>query len=105
MIMAAQADSQIDAAEQNNIVAQLQPLDQNEADYLRTEFSRRHDVHAFVHAVPQGMEYEVYQVSLMGMNLDTQSEATYMRELASCLRIDPQVCNQIHARVGAPMIY
>ena len=83
MIMAAQADGKIDAAEQENIILQLQPLDRAEADYLRREFGRRHDVHAFVHAVPRGMEYEVYQVSLMSMNLDTLHEANYLRELAS----------------------
>ncbi len=105
MIMASQADGQIDTAEQDNIVQQLQPLDQNEVTWLRREFNTRHDVHSFVHAIPQGMEYEVYQVSLMAMNLDTQNEAAYLRDLAQCLRIDPQVCNQIHARVGAPVLY
>ncbi|MGB7343814.1 MAG: DUF533 domain-containing protein [Pirellulaceae bacterium] len=105
MIMAAQADGKLDQAEQDNIIAQLQPLDQNESDFLRREFRRRHDVHDFVHKVPAGMEYEVYQVSLMGMHLDTQAEANYLRALAECLRIQPQVCNQMHQRVGAPLLY
>lgn len=105
MIMAAQADGQIDAAEQDRILQQLQPLDQREVDWLRREFGRRHDVHDFAHAIPHGMEYEVYQVSLMAMDLDTRHEADYLRALAQCLRIDPQVCNQIHHRCGAPNLF
>ncbi len=105
MIMAAQADGKLDAAEQDNIIQQLQPLDRAESDFLRREFGRRHDVHEFVHDVPAGMEYEVYQVSLMAMHLDTKHEADYMRALAECLRIQPQVVNQIHQRIGAPLLY
>ena len=105
MIMASQADGKIDAAEQDRIIGELHPLDRAESDYLRREFGRRHDVHAFVHALPQGMEYEVYQISLMTINLDTRAEANYLRELAKCLRIDPQVCNQIHYRCGAPPLF
>jgi hypothetical protein len=105
MIMAAQADGKLDAAEQDRIVQQLQPLDRAESDFLRRAFGRRHDVHEFVHSVPNGMEYEVYQVTLMAIDLDTQQEADYLRELAKCLRIAPQVCNQMHQRYNAPLLY
>jgi uncharacterized membrane protein YebE (DUF533 family) len=105
MIMAAQADGKIDSVEQDRIVQQLQPLDRAESDFLRREFGRRHDVHAFVHALPLGMEYEVYQISLMAMDLDTRKEADYMRALAKCLRIEPQICNNLHRQFGAPNLY
>ena len=105
MVMAAQADGQLDANEQDRIVAQLQPLDAAETDFLRRQFARRHDVERFVSNVPNGMEYEVYNVSLMAMHLDTQVEAQYLRSLAECLRITPQEVNAMHARVGAPTLY
>ena len=105
MIMGAQADGQLDTAEQDRIVQQLHPLDRAESEYLRRQFGRRHDVHEFVHSVPPGMEYEVYQVSLMAMDLDTRAEAEYLRALAQCLRIEPHVCNEIHRRVGAPNLF
>tara|TARA_R110002049_G_scaffold72490_7_gene187594 strand:- start:177424 stop:178224 length:801 start_codon:yes stop_codon:yes gene_type:complete len=105
MIMAAQADGKLDEAEQDRIVQQLQPLDRDESDFLRREFRRRHDVHDFVHSVPNGMEYEIYQVTLMAIDLDTQHEANYLRELVKCLRIDPQVCNQMHRRYNAPTLF
>ncbi|TWU46262.1 hypothetical protein Poly51_56580 [Rubripirellula tenax] len=105
MVMAAQSDGRIDKLEQDRIVDQLQPLDPDEVAFLRREFGRRHDVHAFIHDLPRGMEYEVYQVSLMAIDVDTQLEANYLREFAKCLRIDPQVCNQIHRRCGAVCLW
>jgi hypothetical protein len=105
MIMAAQADGKIDTNEQAKIMAQLQPLTQSEVDYLNREFGRRHDIHDFALSVPQGMEYEVYHISLMAMNLDNAREAEYLRNLANCLRITPQACNQIHHQCGARPIY
>lgn len=105
MIMASQADGCIDAAEQNNIIQQLQPLTQQEVDYLRREFSRTHNVHAFAQSVPPGMEYEVYQISLMSMNVDTPLEAQYLRNLAQCLNIAPDACNAVHQQMNASPIF
>lgn len=105
MIMAAQADGQLDELEQNNIVSQLQPLNRAEEDFLRRNFRRRHDIEDFVSEVPSGMEYEVYSVSLAAINLDTQAEAHYLRTLAECLRMSPQEVNVIHNRYGAPRLY
>ena len=89
MVMAAQADGQLDAQEQDRIIQQLQPLDRAESDFLKRQFKRRHDVERFVREIPTGMEYEVYQVSLMAMHLDTQVEAQYLRALAECMRMTP----------------
>ena len=105
MVMATQADGKLDAAEQDRVVQQLQPLSREENEFLRREFRERHDLDEFVHQIPQGMEYEVYQVSLMAIHLDTRQEAEYLRALANQLRIDPRVCNQIHARLGAPALF
>lgn len=105
MIMAAQSDGKIDQAEQDRIVSELQPLDRDEVAWLRRVFAKRHDLHDFVHAIPHGMEYEVYQVSLMAIDLDTKLEAAYLRDLAKCLRIDPVVCNRLHHRCGAPTLF
>ena len=105
MVMAAQSDGRLDQAEQDNIIAQLQPLDRNETDFLRRQFKRRHDVEAFVHDIPNGMEYEVYNVSLMAINLDTHEEARYLKALAECMRLRQDEVNAIHQRYGAPLLY
>lgn len=100
MIMAAQADGRIDPKEQDEIISQLQPLDANEAEFLRREFARPHDVRVFASEVPRGMEYEVYSVSLMAIDVDTRAEASYLQQLAECLGINRSDCNAIHARYG-----
>ncbi|MEM9644991.1 MAG: DUF533 domain-containing protein, partial [Planctomycetota bacterium] len=104
MVMAAQADGQLDHQEQDQIVSQIQPLDREEADFLRRQFRHRHDVERFVRGIPSGMEYEVYSVSLMAIRLDTQAEANYLRSLADCMRMSPQEVRSIHLRMGAPTL-
>jgi len=54
---------------------------------------------------PSGMEQEVYSVSLMAIDLDTNPEANYLRELAESLRIEPNRCNEIHEHYGAARLY
>ena len=104
MVMAAQADGRLDQTEQDKIIQNLQPLDANESQFLRQEFGKRHDVDEFVRAIPNGMEYEVYSISLMVIHLDTRSEAQYLRTLAECMRLNPQEVNHIHTRYGAPLL-
>jgi len=105
MVNAAKADGQIDKCEQDEIVGRLGHIDSAEAQFLQQEFRRPLDIHAFAHDVPRGMEEEVYAISLMAIDLDTRPEAHYLTELATCLRLDPQVCNNIHAHYGAPQIF
>jgi uncharacterized membrane protein YebE (DUF533 family) len=105
MIMAAQADGKIDADEQARIVQQLQPLTQSEVDYLNRAFGTRHDVEAFVSTIPRGMEQEVYQASMMAINLDNDRELQYLRSLAVALRIHPDMCNQMHSSYGMRGIF
>ncbi|MGI9454930.1 MAG: tellurite resistance TerB family protein [Aeoliella sp.] len=105
MINAAKADGQIDQCEQDNIVERLQPLDPAEVQFLLSEFRRPLNVHEFAHDVPRGMEQEVYAISLMAIDLDTNPEANYLRELAECLRIAPNLCNDIHNHYSAPCLY
>ena len=105
MINAAKADGSIDQKEQDGIVSRLEPLSPEETQFLRDEFRRPLNVHDFAHSVPRGMEQEVYSVSLMAIDLDTNPEAKYLQELAECLRIDPQMCNDIHHHYSAPQLY
>lgn len=105
MINAAKSDGAIDQCEQDEIVKRLQPLSQQEVQFLQQEFRRPLNVHEFAHDVPRGMEQEVYSISLMAIDLDTQAEARYLHELAECLRIGPHQCNDIHHHYGAPVLY
>jgi uncharacterized membrane protein YebE (DUF533 family) len=105
MVSAAKSDGQISASEQQQIIDQLGGVSQQEVDFLRQEFSRELDVRDFAWSVPIGMEEQVYQVSLIAIDLDEMKEAQYLADLARGLRLPPERCNAIHRRLGAPVIF
>ena len=105
MCNAAKADGKIDQAEVKNIVGRLGEIDQAEAQFLEQELQAPLDIRGFVASVPDDMAQQVYAFSLMGMKLDTQQEAQYLGAIAEGLRLNPQVANQIHAKLGAPQIF
>jgi uncharacterized membrane protein YebE (DUF533 family) len=103
MVNAAKADGEITPDEQQTMLEQV-GKSQEAVDFLRREISRPLNVREFAWSVPLGMEQQVYTMSLIGMNLDTQAEADYLLELAHGLRIGPELRRQIHAHYGAPEI-
>ncbi|MDH3638234.1 MAG: tellurite resistance TerB family protein, partial [Gammaproteobacteria bacterium] len=105
MINAAKADGRVDQAEQENILKRLGDIDQDEVDFLRQEFARRLDVDDFIRSVPRGMEQQVYAMSVLAIELDTNPEAKYLHQLAQGLGVAPQACNQIHQQLGAAPLY
>lgn len=105
MINAAKSDGNIDKEEQEKIIAKLGDITQAEADFVRKEFNEPLDIHAFINSVPRGMEEQIYTVSLMAIDLDTNKEAKYLQELAQGFRIQADTANAIHDQLGAPKIF
>ena len=105
MINAAKSDGSIDQAEQEKIIGKLGDVSQAEADFVRNEFRQPLDAASFIRSIPRGMEQQIYAVSLMAIDLDSNKEAHYLDELARGLNIQPQLANQIHEQLGAPAIY
>ena len=105
MINAAKSDGSIDEAEQEKVIEKLGEVSQAEANFVRAEFRAPLDVNAFVRSIPRGMEQQIYAVSLMAIDLDTNKEAHYLDALAKGLGINHSIANQIHEQLGAPVIY
>ena len=106
MINAAKSDGRIDQQEQENIISKLgDDISQSEIDFLKKEFAAPLDVASFARSVPNGLEVQVYAFSLTSIELATQTEANYLGQLAQGLNLDPDVCNQVHDRLGAPKIF
>ena len=105
MINAAKSDGKFDEAEQKALVSKLGDLTQDEVNFIQSEFRKPLDVQAFASDVPRGMEHQIYALSLSAINLDENSEAQYLGQLAQALRIAPDEANQIHAQLGAPKIF
>ncbi len=106
MIAAARADGQVDQEELLRILEGFgEEASREELDFLRAEMARPPDVDALVRSVPEGMERQVYLMSLTAIDLDTDPEARYLHELARGLGLEPETVNAIHDRLGAPRLY
>jgi uncharacterized membrane protein YebE (DUF533 family) len=105
MINAAKSDGSIDQKEQDNVIAKLGDVTQEEINFVKAEFAAPLDVKAFARSIPRGMEQQIYTVSLMAIDLDQNAEAHYLASLVKELNISHQDANKLHSRVGAPQIF
>lgn len=105
MLNAAKCDGQIDAAEQQKITGQIGDISPEEAEFIRNEMASPMDFDTFVQSVPKGMEQQVYLMSILAIDLDSQVEAQYLDKLAKGLNIDQQTSNAIHLKLGVPALY
>ncbi len=105
MINAAKADGQVDAQEQERIVNQLGDITPEELDFVKQELAAPLDLDGFIRSIPSGMGEQVYTISLMAIDLDSNAEAQYLDRLARGLGLSPEQCNAIHEQLGAPKLY
>ena len=106
MIQAAKSDGKLDDNEQEKLMGQLGgDIDAEEAAFLRTEMSSPVDVDALVNQVPQGLGPQVYAMSVLAIDLDSQAEAKYLHALAQGLGMDAGTVNDVHAQLGVPSLY
>lgn len=105
MVSAAKADGQIDADEQKKIIEHLGDVSNEDAEMVRNELQAPLDLDGLIRSVPNGMEQQVYLMSLLAIDLDSKEEAVYLDKLATGLNISNQVSNQIHEKLGAPQLY
>lgn len=105
MVNAAKADGQIDADEQKKIVEHLGEVSNEDAEMVRNELQAPLDLQGLIDSVPNGMEQQIYLMSLLAIDLDSKEEAIYLDKLAKGLNISNQVSNQIHEKLGAPQLY
>ena len=99
MIAAANADGIVDQAERNSILEHLQTIDLSpeEHSFIVQELLSPADLEAIVGSVNSpAMAEQVYTVSLMAIDVDTESECRYMATLADRLGLDPSTVENIH---------
>ncbi len=105
MIQAAKSDGQFDDGERQKLLDQLGDVDAAEAAFVKQQMAAPVDVDALVRQTPQGMAPQVYAMSLLGIDLDTQDEAQYLHKLAQAYGMQPAEVNNIHAEMGMPSLY
>jgi len=105
MLAAARADGQIDAAEQEKIMGHIGELNEEDANFIRGEMANPTSLEQLLPQIPAGMEQQVYMMSVLSIDLDTQEEAQYLDKLAKGMNIDQATSNAIHAKLGVPPLY
>ncbi len=105
MIQAAKSDGKIDESEKGKLLGQLGDIDREEMAFVQAQMKAPVDVKGLARQVPQGLQAQVYTMSVMAIDLDNQNEAQYLHELAQALAIDQKSVNHIHAQLGVPALY
>lgn len=96
MINAVKADGVIDDNEQAKIKEHLKDASPADMEFVTTELRKPLDLQGLISTVPQGMEKQVYLMSLLAMTLDDPREVKYMQDLAAGLNIPAAELNNIH---------
>ncbi len=105
MIQAAKADGEIQEAEKAKLLGNLGDVSDAEMAFVQAEMAKKVDIDALVRHIPKGLEQQVYTMSVMAIDLDSQAEAQYLHDLATALQIDKDGINHIHAKLGVPALY
>jgi uncharacterized membrane protein YebE (DUF533 family) len=105
MIQAAKSDGTFDQAEREKLLSHLGDVDAEEAAFVNARMDAPVDVDGLVAQTPEGMEAQVYSMSLLAIDLDTQDEAQYLHQLAKGYGMKPAAVNEIHAQMGVPSLY
>ena len=105
MIQAAKSDGTFDEAEKEKLLGQLGDVDAEEAAFVQAQLKAPVDIENLVANTPDGLRQQVYAMSVMAIDLDTQDEAQYLHKLASAYGMQPAQVNEIHAQLGVPSLY
>ncbi len=104
MINAAKADGEIDKSEIDKIIGKLDDdgLEQSEKDFFLTEANKPMDMDAVVASANNkaDMAAQIYAASMLAIEVDTEAEQRYMKNLASGLHLSPQVVAYIDSTMG-----
>ena len=103
MINAAKADGQIDPREGQRITGKLQEagIDRSGQQWVLSEMYRPLDLDAFAAEIrsPE-VAAQVYAASLLAIEVDTDAERDYLRQLAQRTGLQPAAVLQIHRSMG-----
>ena len=105
MIQAAKSDGVFDDTEKEKLLLHLGDVDAEEAAFVQAQLNAPVDIDALIDQTPNGMGPQIYAISLLAIELDTQQEAQYLHKLAQGYGMTPDQVNDIHAQMGVPSLY
>lgn len=106
MIQAAKSDGKIDDAEKQRLLGHLgDDVDEEEKAFIREQMAAPVDANALAREVPKGLESQIYLVSLLAIDLDSEAEARYLNDLATAMGLDRGTVNEIHGQAGVTPLH
>ena len=106
MIQAAKSDGHVDDAERQRLLGHLgDDLDEDERQFIRDQMAAPVDAAGLARDVPEGMERQVYLMSLLAIDFDSEAEARYLNDLAGGLKLARATVNDIHREAGVMPLY
>jgi uncharacterized membrane protein YebE (DUF533 family) len=104
MINAAKADGIIDEDEQRKIMEFMGDMSKVEQMFVKHEMSQALQLDSFLKEIPQGMEQQVYYMSLFAIDLDVETERAYLEKLAEGLGLEKEEINAIHESLDVEVL-
>jgi uncharacterized membrane protein YebE (DUF533 family) len=105
MIAACKADGEVDETELQRIVDRIDDdgVSAAEKQFLIDELRKPLDLQALAADVPNSaVAAQVYAASLLAIDLDSEAEHDYMRQLGELLELDRGTITRLHEMTGAP---
>lgn len=106
MIAAAYADGRLDENERSRIMEKLEAvgLDDEERRFILTELGTPADLDAIISAVnTPALAQQVYIASLLAIDVDTDVERAYLKDLAKRLYLSDAILQRIHGELGVAL--
>jgi len=103
MIAAAYADGRLDDSERTRIMEKLAAvgLTEEERQFILRELASPTDLDAIINAVnTPALAQQIYAVSLLAIEVDTEEERTYLKTLAKRLYLSDAMVARIHQDLG-----
>ena len=101
MTNAAKSDGKIGAIEQQKIMEFMGDMSRVEQMFVQHEMTQPLQLNAFLKEIPEGMEQQVYYMSLFAIDLDVEAERLYLEKLAEGLNLRADVIDAIHESLDA----
>lgn len=102
MIEAAKADGEIDPDERARLMQHVKDASPAEVAFLEAAMDGPADLPGLLGSVGGVAKSQVYATSLSALKFDSESERTYLRNLASGLGLSDAERDGIHASMGLP---
>jgi len=105
MIQATKADGELDEKERDKLLSNLGDVSKDEMAFVSYEMKQPVDIDGLATQVPKGLEQQVYTMSVMAIDLDSQAEAQYLHKFRTALNMDQRQVNMIHDQLGVQKLY